>query len=266
MENIYNICFYGGLTLAIILLIVSIVLFFVFRIPKVIGDLTGSTARREIEQKKKKKGRVGDTDSASNISKAEQKKYYNQGTGKITIRDSATNDDIDNDPLSGAADSESETVVLGADSEAETAVLSSAEDEAETAVLSSGGDIGDDSPTDVLTSDVDRAGAAEGDDSPTDVLTSDGDVGDDSPTDVLTSDGIGDDSPTDVLTSDGVGDDSPMDVLTSDDIGDDSPTDILRDEEEEATTILAAQADNNISTHDERYIYNIVVVNTDESL
>ena len=55
MKDIYNLCFYGGMTLAIILLITSIVLFIVFKIPKVIGDLTGRNARREIAERKKKK-------------------------------------------------------------------------------------------------------------------------------------------------------------------------------------------------------------------
>ena len=234
MESIYKICFYGGLTLAIILLIVSIVLFVVFKIPKVIGDLTGRNAKREIEQKKKK----GKTDTSSEASKAEQKKYYNQNTGKITIRDSVTNDDIDKAPVKSKVKApERETDILRPEDidEEATAVLGSSNSEDETMVL--GGN--DEEETAVL---------------------SKGGVGDDSPTDVLTQGGVGDDSPTDVLTQGGVGDDSPTDVLTSDD---DEETTVLTEDSEKETTLLT---DNNISTEDKDYVYNIVIINTDESL
>ena len=221
MENIYKICFYGGLTLAIILLIVSIVLFAVFKIPKVIGDLTGRSAKKEIEQKKKK----GRTDNSSEASKAEQKKYYNQNTGKITIRDSATNDDIDKEPIkSGVKAPERETDILRPEDldEDATAVLGSSISEDETMVLGSD---------------------------------------DEEATAVLSQGGEGDDSPTDVLTSDGIGDDSPTDVLTSED---DEETTVLTADSEKETTVL--KADNNISTEDKDYVYNIVIINTDESL
>ncbi|MBQ9608482.1 MAG: hypothetical protein IJV15_03450 [Lachnospiraceae bacterium] len=262
MENIYQICFYGGLILAIILLIVSIILFVVFKIPKVIGDLTGRTAKREIEQKKK-----GRKNTPSEVSRAEQNKYYNQSSGKIKIRESATNDEIDKDPVkSNVIAPERETDILRPEDldEDATAVLDSVDNEEETMVLESS----DEEETDVLT----QGGV--GDDSPTDVLTQGG-VGDDSPTDVLTQGGVGDDSPTDVLTQGGVGDDSPTDVLIQGGVGDDSPTDVLTSDEDEETTILSAESekettilstDNNISTEDKDYVYNIVIINTDESL
>ena len=41
MEQAYEICFYGGLVLAILLLIATVVLFIVLKIPKVIGELIG---------------------------------------------------------------------------------------------------------------------------------------------------------------------------------------------------------------------------------
>ena len=220
MESIYQICFYGGLILAIILLIVSIVLFVVFRIPKVIGDLTGRSAKKEIEQKKKK----GQTDTSSESSKAEQKKYYNQNTGKITIRDSATNDDIDKAPVDRKVQiPERETDILRPEDTDEdaTAVLGSSNGEDETMVL--GGN-------------------------------------DEEETAVLSKGGVGDDSPTDVLTRDDIGDDSPTDVLTLDD---EEETTILKTDSEKETTILT---DNNISTEDKDYVYNIVIINTDESL
>lgn len=52
MTDIYNICFYGGLVLAILLLITSVVLFVVLKIPRVIGELSGRTARKGIEELK----------------------------------------------------------------------------------------------------------------------------------------------------------------------------------------------------------------------
>jgi len=81
MENIYEICFYGGLILAILLLITSVILFIVLKIPKVFGDLTGRNAKKGIKERKE-----GITTSGS-VAKKEQAKYYNQNTGKITVRE-----------------------------------------------------------------------------------------------------------------------------------------------------------------------------------
>ena len=50
MQNVYEICFYGGLVLAILLLIAAIVLFIVLKIPKVIGELTGSAAKKAMKE------------------------------------------------------------------------------------------------------------------------------------------------------------------------------------------------------------------------
>ena len=47
--DVYRYIFLGGAGLAALCLILSIVLFFVLRIPSVIGDLTGSTAKKAIE-------------------------------------------------------------------------------------------------------------------------------------------------------------------------------------------------------------------------
>ncbi len=47
---IYNIMFFGGLILAIIFLIASIVIFFLMRIPDAIGVVTGSTQKKAIEE------------------------------------------------------------------------------------------------------------------------------------------------------------------------------------------------------------------------
>ena len=47
--EIYQYIFYGSLIMCIIMLVLSVVLFFVFKIPKVVGFLTGATARKAIK-------------------------------------------------------------------------------------------------------------------------------------------------------------------------------------------------------------------------
>lgn len=51
--QMYHLIFYIGMGLAVATLILSIILFFKLRIPKVIGDLTGSTARKVTNQIRK---------------------------------------------------------------------------------------------------------------------------------------------------------------------------------------------------------------------
>ena len=48
--GMYNIMFYGGLILAIIFLIASVAIFFLMKIPKSFGIVTGKTAKKEIEE------------------------------------------------------------------------------------------------------------------------------------------------------------------------------------------------------------------------
>ena len=54
MATIYNIMLYGGLALAVIFAVTVIVLFFTLKIPKAIGDVTGSTTRKKIEEIREK--------------------------------------------------------------------------------------------------------------------------------------------------------------------------------------------------------------------
>ena len=182
MESIYEICFYGGLMLAILLLVVSVVLFITLKIPKVFGELTGRSAKKSIKEMKE------GTPVKNSISKKEQAKYYNQGSGKIKVRDAvspekrkANRDDTtdalrpkteknlrkktrvlyentaeipekETDVLASESQetmNEEETNVLSAVTEEETAVLS--EKEEETAVLA--GDEGEE--TAVLAGDED---------------------------------------------------------------------------------------------------------------
>ena len=48
--GIYNIMFYGGLILALVFLAASVEIFFLMKIPKAFGIVTGKTARKEIEE------------------------------------------------------------------------------------------------------------------------------------------------------------------------------------------------------------------------
>ena len=84
MQNVYEVCFYGGLVLAILLLIAAVVLFIVLKIPKVIGELTGSTAKKAMKEMQDGTAKPG------SIAKKEQEKYYNMGSGKITAKETVS--------------------------------------------------------------------------------------------------------------------------------------------------------------------------------
>ncbi len=281
MKDIYNICFYGGMTLAIIFLIVSIVLFVVFKIPKVIGDLTGRNARREIAEKKNKKGGTEKSES-SKILKQEQKKYYNQNTGKITIRDSATNE-VETARITSNAESkhiqpeERETDILrpGDEDDIYKTVPGSSKGEEETTVL--GGSKGEEETT-ILGSAKSKAVSKASDDKPqgsdeefdpdgeTDVLRapdsedSDDDFDPDGETDVLrapdsedSDDDFDADGETDVLKSpdyeDETDSDDETDVLRAKETTDEEATDILKvSDDEEATTVLTGEKSEEATT------------------
>lgn len=220
VEKVYEICFYGGLILAILLIIAAIILFIVLKIPRVFGELTGRSAKKGIQDIKNSSG------TELNVAKKEQAKYYNQGTGKIKVRETVSektrkeNRDDTTDLLKKEGDNDNmdETEVLGAGMYAE-------KDSGATEVLGSGDPVDDDA-TDVLTSDRD--------DDATDVLTSDRD---DDATDVLTSD-IDNDA-TDVLRE------------TADD--------------DDQTTVLAGGMTDELSRK-VKVMYNVVVTHTNETL
>ncbi|MCM1287869.1 MAG: hypothetical protein NC240_06115 [Clostridium sp.] len=168
MTDIYNICFYGGLALAILLFITSVVLFVVLKIPRVIGELSGRTARKGIEELK------GGTKETSAVSKKEQAKYYNQNSGKIKIREAVSTNAQKEDnektaDLSGnrkGAKSDKTTDVLErnkADTGDEATELLKDDDEA-TAVLQ------DEEATDVLRDDEEVTDVLRDDEEVTDIL------------------------------------------------------------------------------------------------
>lgn len=74
--DIYRYIFYGGAALAVIMLVVSIVLFFMYKIPSVIGDLTGSTARKAIEDIRNQ--------NESSGNKVYKTSHVNRERGKLT--------------------------------------------------------------------------------------------------------------------------------------------------------------------------------------
>ena len=74
----YKLLFYGGLTLAIVFLVLSIILFFVLKIPKALGVITGRTEKKAIEEirsggtQKKKKRTTGGSITAREVSASSQ--------------------------------------------------------------------------------------------------------------------------------------------------------------------------------------------------
>ena len=288
MQNVYEICFYGGLVLAIFLLIAAIVLFIVLKIPKVIGELTGSAAKKAMKEMQ------DGTASPGSVAKKEQEKYYNMGSGKITAKEAVStredrkaNGNDSTELLEKTKKKEKkfeETDILrpgindyDAQDDGETEVLDSGADDEATDVLRDTSE-GDDGATDVLRDEA-------GDDEATDVLRND--EGDDGATDVLRND-EGDDGATDVLRND-EGDDGATDVLRGDDADDEDATDVLRmdDDDSDATDVLRADDDDSDATDvlraddDEegtsvlttgtlakkvKVIYNVVVVHSDETI
>lgn len=200
MQNVYEICFYGGLVLAILLLIAAIVLFIVLKIPKVIGELTGSAAKKAMKEMQ------DGTASPGSVAKKEQEKYYNMGSGKITAKEAVStredrkaNGNDSTELLEKSKEKEQkfeETDILrpgindyDTPDDGETEVLGSGADDEATDVLR-GDDADDEDATDVLRMDDDDSDA-------TDVLRADDDDSD--ATDVLRADD--DEEGTSVLTT-----------------------------------------------------------------
>ena len=261
MENMYQICFYGGLILAIALFVLTVILFFVLRIPHTIGELTGSNARKSIKGMSKGASKT----LSQSVTKKEQAKYYNVGAGKITVKEAAGEQAISN---SGEIPSEEETEVLGAGRLAPS--------EEVTEVLGAGRFAADEDATDVLTDTDEEATAVLGskefdNDAPTDVLT--GGAGEDEATDVLATEGESGDEATDVLTTDYAGGDEATDILTGNDgFDNDAATDVLTGNipafggTAEKPQWEAKSAGRGINNPKIRVITNVIVVNTEEKL
>ena len=277
MATIYNIMLYGGLALAVIFAVTAIVLFFTLKIPKAIGDVTGSTARKKIEEIREKgyesvqgvgiskkeaiknhttKISVRDVQSSESSKRAEKgRANYEKAVADIknkkknedylkSIHEEATDilhEDMQELARNMYSDEEATDVLMeNEDSEEATDVLRADDDSEET--------------TDVLRAEDDGEEA-------TDVLRADDD---EAATDVLRADD--DEAATDVLRADD--DEAATDVLRAED---DDATDVLRNDDTEATSVLTGQSDftGRLSQGENsmlKMVKNVVIVHTDESI
>ena len=291
MATIYNIMLYGGLALAVIFAVTAIVLFFTLKIPKAIGDVTGSTARKKIEEIREKgyesvqgvgiskkeaiknhttKISVRDVQSSESNMRAEKgRANYEKAVADIknkkknedylkSIHEEATDilhEDMQELARNMYSDEEATDVLMeNEDSEEATDVLRADEDSEEATDVLRAEDDGEEA-TDVLRADDDSEEA-------TDVLRAEDDG--EEATDVLRADD--DEAATDVLRAND--DEAATDVLRADD---DDATDVLRNDDTEATSVLTGQSDftGRLSQGENsmlKMVKNVVIVHTDESI
>ncbi|MBQ3196179.1 MAG: hypothetical protein IJB65_06910 [Clostridia bacterium] len=130
--EVYRYIFMGGAILTILMLIVSVFVFFYLKIPKVIGDITGSTARKAIENIRNHNEKTGD--------KTFKTSRINNERGKITDKISASGklikqvesapygamatEKLNTQQLVGSDGAANETTVLSQATASETTVLS----------------------------------------------------------------------------------------------------------------------------------------------
>jgi len=128
--DVYMMIFEVGRILAILMFVVSLILFFVLKIPAVIGDLFGATARKAIENIRNQNEESGE--------KAYKSSAVNKERGKLTdkISPSGSLHSKPSDKLGfGMKTEKISTQRLDSEDAGETTVLSAAN---ETTVLSSG--------------------------------------------------------------------------------------------------------------------------------
>ncbi|MBQ8983867.1 MAG: hypothetical protein IJ079_09810 [Lachnospiraceae bacterium] len=99
MSTLYMIMEYGGLTLALICLVIAVILFIRWDIPKVIGDLTGQTQRRAIAKIQKERNR--------DMLSRDDELQSEPNSGRIKAR-------VSDKPLTGVLNSEEKTASLHA--------------------------------------------------------------------------------------------------------------------------------------------------------
>lgn len=209
-ETICNIMLYGGIALALIFAVAAVILFIRLNIPKVIGDLTGRTEKKQIKEIREK---GYESVQGSGASKKDAIKVKS-GSGKITVRDisesnreseiSRKGNELYQKAIDALNDIENniETENLSNDYEKETDVLSAGEGyESETNILSDESEY--ESETDVLSAEEEYEGE-------TDVLSAE--EGYEGETDVLSSEEFGGEDSTDILSSD----EETTDVLSGD--------------------------------------------------
>lgn len=278
MATIYNIMLYGGLALAVIFAVTAIVLFFTLKIPKAIGDVTGSTARKKIEEIREKgyesvqgvgiskkeaiknhttKISVRDVQSSESSKRAE-KGRANYEKAVADIKNKKKNEDYLKSIHEEATDILHEDMQelarnMYSDEEATDVLMENEDSEEATDVLRADED--SEEATDVLRADDDSEEA-------TDVLRAEDDG--EEATDVLRADD--DEAATDVLRAND--DEAATDVLRAED---DDATDVLRNDDTEATSVLTGQSDftGRLSQGENsmlKMVKNVVIVHTDESI
>ncbi len=227
MATFYNVMLYGGLALAVIFAIAAVILFIKLKIPKVIGDLTGSTAKKQIQEIREKgyesvqgagvskKDAIKSSSDTGRISardiKSSTRKVSEAGRAKYEQAINALEKEKAAEDYLKAIHEDATDVLSNGYEEDATDILSESYDDEATDILS---DSYDDEATDVLTAEDDEEATdilmSEDDGEATDILTSEDDG---ETTDILTSEDDGE--ATDILTSD---DDGSTDVLTSEDM------------------------------------------------
>ena len=252
MATIYNIMLYGGLALAVIFAVTAIVLFFTLKIPKAIGDVTGSTARKKIEEIREK---GYESVQGVGISKKEAIKNH---TTKISVRDVQSSESSKR-AEKGRANYEKAVADIKNKKKNED-YLKSIHEEATDILHEDMQELArnmysDEEATDVLMENEDSEEA-------TDVLRAEDDGEEE--TDVLRADD--DEAATDVLRAND--DEAATDVLRADD---DDATDVLRNDDTEATSVLTGQSDftGRLSQGENsmlKMVKNVVIVHTDESI
>ena len=252
MATIYNIMLYGGLALAVIFAVTAIVLFFTLKIPKAIGDVTGSTARKKIEEIREK---GYESVQGVGISKKEAIKNH---TTKISVRDVQSSESSKR-AEKGRANYEKAVADIKNKKKNED-YLKSIHEEATDILHEDMQELArnmysDEESTDVLMENEDSEEA-------TDVLRAEDDGEEE--TDVLRADD--DEAATDVLRADD--DEAATDVLRAED---DDATDVLRNDDTEATSVLTGQSDftGRLSQGENsmlKMVKNVVIVHTDESI
>lgn len=128
--ELYRYVFLGAAAVGAILFVISVVLFFTLRIPKVISDLTGRTARKAIENIRMQNEQSGD--------KTYQSSAVNLERGKLTDKISQSGRLVPRSATpfgTGVITEKISTQRLSEDEAGETSVLSEV---GETAVLDSG--------------------------------------------------------------------------------------------------------------------------------
>lgn len=263
MKGIYEACYYGGLAMTIFFVILAIVFFVVFKIPKVIGELTGISAKKAMKT-------MGESeDNESTITKKERAKYYNEDPGKIKVRqafsgekkkhnksDRNANAEV-TDVLSNDGIGSQETEVLSdnVSSESDGVKFREFKDNTSKQARSIYGDMGE---TAVLAGSI-------GDEGATEVLSSG--AGDEGATEVLST-VIGDEGATEVLST-VIGDEGATEVLSTV-IGDEGATDVLKSTTEnetnvDSTTILKTNSVTALAGK-VKVLYNVLEIHTNEKI